>query len=108
METLPAASPLTGPERDRLAGLLAALPPSSRWWVSHMHAPLLCAVGVLGAPDVAYEHAAHRRFADVEESRRRALALLAELDRAAPIQPPEPAGSDGRRFLRFLSGARRV
>jgi len=107
MQTILAGNPLTPFERDRLAGLLAALPPSRRWSVSHMHAPLLCAVGVLSAPDAAYEHAAHRRFADPEEFRRRALALLAELDRAVPGYPRQAVEPERRRFqLPFLKSAR--
>jgi len=46
-----------------------------------MHAPLLCALGILDATDVAYAHAARRRFADPSETRKRTLALIDELDR---------------------------
>jgi hypothetical protein len=81
MEALPPTSVLSPAERDRLTGLLAAVPASRRWAVTHMHAPLLCALGLASAPDPSYARAAHRFFADPEKARRRALALLDELDR---------------------------
>ena len=68
-------------DRDRLASLLASAPASRRWAVEHRNAPLLCALGILDAPDVDYAHAAQRRFADPSKARGRALALIEELDR---------------------------
>jgi len=68
-------------DRDRLATLLASAPASRRWAVEHRNAPLLCALGILDAPDVDYAHAAQRRFADPSKARGRALALIEELDR---------------------------
>lgn len=83
MDTQVLSSPISRHERDRLAGLLASLPPASGWAVRHRHGPLLCALGLIDAPDAAYAHAAHRRFSDPSQTRRRALALLDELDRDA-------------------------
>ena len=50
-------------DRDQLTRLLALVPPARRWAVEHRHAPLLCALGMLDAPDVGYANAARRRFA---------------------------------------------
>jgi|SRR5215217_843296 len=83
METEVPNSSLSASDRDRLARLLASVPPERRWAVEHRHAPLLCALGVLDAPDAGYAHAALRRFADTSETRKRALALIDELDREA-------------------------
>ena len=74
-------------ERDRLVRLLALLPPSHRWAFEHMHAPLLCAIGILDPPDEGYARAARRRFADPSETRERVLALLVELDRETRAAP---------------------
>jgi hypothetical protein len=83
MDTSAAAPVLSTFERERLAALLAGLPDPRRWAVTHRHAPLLCALGLADAPDPGYAHAAQRRLSDPAESRRRALALLDELDRDA-------------------------
>jgi hypothetical protein len=69
-------------ERDHLARLLAALPAGEEWAVRHRHGPLLCALGLIDAPDAAYAHAADRLFADPDHTRSRALALLEQLERA--------------------------
>ena len=81
METVVTNCALSTSDRDQLARLLAVVPPARRWAVEHRHAPLLCALGILEAPDVGYAHAALRRFADTSETRERALALIDELDR---------------------------
>jgi len=70
-------------ERDRLVRLLALMPPRHRWAFEHRHTPLLCTLGVVDAPDEAYARAARRRFTDPSTTRKRALALLVELDREA-------------------------
>jgi hypothetical protein len=85
---------LSDSERDRLARLLALVPPPNRWAFEHRHAPLLCALGVLDPPDEGYAHAARRRFADPAQTRDRTLALLIDLQRetrAAPKRVPSPA-----------------
>ena len=74
-------------ERDRLVRLLALVPPPHRWAFEHMHAPLLCAIGILDSPDEGYARAARRRFADPPEARERVLALLVELDRETRAAP---------------------
>ena len=74
-------------ERDRLVRLLALVPPPHRWAFEHMHAPLLCAIGILDPPDEGYARAARRRFADPSETRERVLALLIELDRETRAAP---------------------
>ena len=74
---------LSASELDRLVELLGVLPAGRRWAVVHMHGPLLCALGLVGAPDPGYQRAALRRFNDPIDARRRALALLDELDRDA-------------------------
>ena len=81
METVVTNCALSTSDRDQLVRLLALVPPARRWAVEHRHAPLLCALGILHAPDVGYAHAAQRRFADPSETRQRALALIDELDR---------------------------
>jgi len=68
-------------DRDRLAHLLAWLSPASRWAVEHRHAPLLCVLGVIDAPDAGYANAARRHFTDPAEVQARALALIDELER---------------------------
>lgn len=70
-------------ERDRLVRLLALMSPGHRWAFEHRHTPLLCTLGVLDAPDEAYARAARRRFADPSNTRKRALALLVDLDQEA-------------------------
>jgi hypothetical protein len=72
---------LSDAERERLARLLALLPPGHRWALEHRQAPLLYALGIVDAPDDSYLRAARRRFSDPSETRKRALALLVELDR---------------------------
>ena len=69
--------------RDRLARLVVSAAPWGRWEIEHMHAPLLCALGILEAPDAEYARAARRRFADPAETQERALALIDALDREA-------------------------
>jgi hypothetical protein len=81
MSTLVPTGPLSPQEHDRLAALLAGLPAAEAWWMRHMHGALLCALGLIDPPDAAYARAAVRRFSDVELTRRRALALLEQLDR---------------------------
>jgi len=103
MGTLDPTSALTMQEYDRLADLLAALPAGQGWAVRHMHSPLLCALGLLDPPDAAYAHAAERRFADPAHTRRRALALLEQLDRDARIERYEQ-----RQMVRKLNRHGRV
>jgi hypothetical protein len=81
METDVADRAITGVDRERLVRLLSLKSPAGRWAVEHRHAPLLCALGIIDAPDVDYALAAGRRFADPSETRVRALALIEELDR---------------------------
>ena len=81
METVVPDCALSTSDRDRLAHLLALVSATRRWAVEHRHAPLLCALRVLDAPDVGYAHASRRRFADPSETRERALALIDELAR---------------------------
>ena len=81
MEPVVSSCALSTSELDRIARLLGLVAAPRRWAVEHRHAPLLCALGILDAPDVAYADAARRRFADPSETRERALALLEELDR---------------------------
>jgi hypothetical protein len=78
---------LSDSERDRLARLLALVPPPHRWAFEHRHAPLLCALGVLDPPDEGYARAARRRFADPSETRDRTLALLIDLQRETRAVP---------------------
>jgi hypothetical protein len=80
VETVVPNCALAASDRDRLARLLALVSPTRRWPVEHRHAPLLCALGILDAPDVAYANASRRRFADPSETRERALALIDELN----------------------------
>jgi hypothetical protein len=80
MSTFLAPSALSAHEHDQLARLVAGLPAAEAWSVRHMHGALLCVLGLLDPPDAAYARAAARRFADVELTRRRALALLEQLD----------------------------
>ena len=80
-ETVVPGCAVSTSDRDRLAHLLALVPATRRWAVEHRHAPLLCALGILDAPDVGYAHASRRRFADPSETRERALALIDELAR---------------------------
>jgi hypothetical protein len=86
-QTEGAAGAVSVSERDRLVRLLALMPPRHRWAFEHRHTPLLCALGVLDPPDEAYARAARRRFADPSRTRKRALALLVELDREARAGP---------------------
>lgn len=86
MDTLVPTSALSTHEHERLAGLLAALPAGTGWAVRHMHSPLLCALGLIDPPDAAYARAAERRFAGPAHTRRRALALLEQLDRDARFE----------------------
>ena len=72
--------PLSALEHERLVSMLAGMPESRRWQIAHMHAPLLCALG-LGVSDSGYARAVERRFNDPADVRRRALALVEELDR---------------------------
>jgi hypothetical protein len=81
VETVVPDCAVAASDRDRLARLLALVSPTRRWAVEHRHAPLLCALGILDAPDVAYANASRRRFADPSETRVRALALIDELKR---------------------------
>jgi hypothetical protein len=62
-----------------------------------MHGPLLCALGLLDSPDPAYTRAVHRHFDDPADTRRRALALLDELDRDANGERYEQRRRDRRR-----------
>jgi hypothetical protein len=78
---------LSDSERDRLARLLALVPPPHRWAFEHRHAPLLCALGVLDPPDEGYARAARRRFADPAETRDRTLAFLIDLQRETRAAP---------------------
>ena len=93
METFVPTAALTASERDQLARLLQAAPAGRRWWVEHRHGPLLCALGLIDAPDTGYAHSARRRFADAPEMRRRALALIDELDRDGRVE--RAAGARG-------------
>jgi hypothetical protein len=72
---------LSASDHDHLVRLLASVPAARRWAVEHRQAALLCVLGILDAPDAGYANAARRRFADPLETRERALALIAELDR---------------------------
>ena len=109
MESVVPDCALSATDRDRLTRLLALVPPPRRWAVEHRHSPLLCALGILDAPDVGYANAARRRFADPSETKERALALIDELDREAraerykqrrsarprlwaSVRPPNPSG----------------
>ena len=83
METVVPNCALSAADRERLTCLLDLVPPPRRWAVEHRHSPLLCALGILDAPDVGYANAARRRFADPSETKERALALIDELDREA-------------------------
>jgi hypothetical protein len=78
---------LSDSDRDRLARLLALVPPPHRWAFEHRYAPLLCALGVLDPPDEGYARAARRRFADPAETRDRTLALLIDLQRETRAAP---------------------
>jgi ribonuclease HII len=98
METVAPSRALSTPDRDRLARLLAFVPASRRWAVEHRHAPLLCALGIIDAPDMAYARAAQRRFADPSETRKRALALMEELDRERRAELYEQQRNARRRF----------
>jgi len=86
METDVADRALSALDRERLARLLSLVAPTGRWAVEHRHAPLLCALGIIDAPDVDYALAARRRFADPSETRVRALALIEQLDREAQAE----------------------
>jgi hypothetical protein len=100
MNTLAAKAVLSTPERERLVALLARLQNPRRWAVTHRNAPLLCALRLLDAPDAAYAQAAQRRFTDPAEIRRRALALLEELDREARSERYEQRRRERRRGFR--------
>ena len=103
MDTFLPANALSAAERARLADLLAVLPAGRGWEVRHMHGPLLCALGLIDPPDAAYAHAALRRFADSAHARRRALALLEQLDRDARSERYERQRR-GRRSAPRLTG----
>jgi hypothetical protein len=100
MNILAATSVLSAPEHERLAALLAGLENPRRWAVTHRNAPLLCALRLLEAPDPAYADAAERRFADPAAIRRRALALLDELDHEARNERYEQRRRQRRRGFR--------
>jgi hypothetical protein len=100
MNTLAARSVLSTLEHEHLAALLAGLQNPRRWAVTHRNAPLLCALRLLEAPDPAYAEAAERRFADPAEIRRRALALLEELDHEARNERYEQRRRERRRAFR--------
>jgi hypothetical protein len=102
METFSPNSILSASERDRLAGLLASLPDPRRWAVGHMHGPLLCALRLVNPADPGYAHAAQRRFVDLADARRRALALLDELDRDARSERYEQRRRQHRHRLPFV------
>jgi hypothetical protein len=106
MDTFITSSALSSPERDRLAGLLAAMPAPGRWAVGHMYGPLLCALGLVTPPDAAYAQAAQRRFADSAETRRRALTLLEQLERDARNARYEQRRRKGWHGFRRLAGSR--
>jgi hypothetical protein len=97
---------LSETERERLAGLLACMPEGRRWAVMHMHAPLLCALGLLGVPDSAYARAVQRRFNDPADVRRRALALVEELGRDARDERYALRRRDRRSPLRSMVSRR--
>ena len=99
METLAGHCALSASDRDHLVRLLALVPAPRRWAVEHSQAPLLCALGILDAPDVGYANAARRRFADPLEMRDRALALIAELDLEIRAERYEQRRSARRRLL---------
>src|SRR5215217_8180510 len=106
MEPSPPSPVLSPVERTRLADLLAGIP-AGRWWgVAHMHGPLLCALGLLDSPDPAYTRAAQRHFDDPADTRRRALALLDELDREAHDERYEQRRRERRRSSRFAAFSR--
>lgn len=96
---------LSALERERLAALLAVTSPGRWWAVAHMHGPLLCALGLLSAPDAAYARAAQRRFGDPAHTRRRALALLDELDRDIRDERYEHQRKQRRRRFRHTSSS---
>jgi hypothetical protein len=90
---------LSASDRDHLVRLLASVPAPRRWAVEHRQAALLCALGIVDAPDVGYANAARRRFADPLETRERALALIAELDRELAAERYEQRRSARRRLF---------
>ena len=106
MEPSPPSAVLSSLERTRLADRLAGIPAGRLWAVAHRHGPLLCALGLLGSPDPAYTRAALRHFHDPGETRRRALALLDELDREAHDERYEQERQKRRRRFRFSSFSR--
>ncbi len=98
-DTFTPSSALSAIERDRLAGLLAAVPPPRRWAVEHMHTPLLCVLGLVKPPDAAYAHAAERYLVDAANTRRRALMLVDQLERYARSERREHrSGKRGHGF----------
>jgi len=106
MEPSPQSPALSALERTRLAEVLAVIP-AGRWWaVAHMHGPLLCALGLLRTTDPAYERAAQRHFRNPADTRRRALALLDELERDARDVSYELRRRERRRSSRFGSFTR--
>jgi hypothetical protein len=107
METVVSNLALPATDRDRLTRLLASVPPSRRWAVEHRHSPLLCALGILDAPDVCYANAAYRRFADPSQAKERALALIHELDREARAERYEQQRSARPRFWASVRPSRR-
>ena len=80
MDATIASSALSPAERERLVRLLAGLPDARRWALAHIHAPLLCVLGLAVPRDAGYARAARRHLADPAETRRRALALLDQLE----------------------------
>lgn len=78
--------------------LLALVAAPRRWALEHRHAPLLCALGIIDAPDVGYADAARRRFADPSKARKRTLALIDELDRETRAERYDQRRSAKRRF----------
>lgn len=99
METIGRNCALSASDRDHLVRLLALVSAPRRWAVEHSQAPLLCALGILDAPDVGYTNAARRRFVDPLETRERALALIAELDREIRVERYEQRRSARRRLF---------
>lgn len=98
-DTFTLSSALSAIERDRLAGLLAAMSPPRRWAVEHMHSPLLCVLGLVKPPDAAYAHAAERYLVDAANTRRRALTLVDQLERYARSERREHhSGKRGHGF----------
>lgn len=66
-----------------------------------MHGALLCVLGLVNPPDVAYANAAHRHFLGSAGVRLRALALVDELKRDARAQRDEQHRQMRRNGSRF-------